>query len=198
MSKLDSLDPSDIKRRILGAWELPSNEQYAETITLYGASAKFSYTCSATDIKERIRQIFVGDDIYGNWHIRTTRPKGSSKSSGGSIRSSVSISTRWLAPRHQAQSVDQSFQLDDDDLGPFLILNFTDITKSILNVNILGIRLDAANWLNNLREIAENDYLKIVSLTDNDTRLTLQGKRGTQVWRKFQESVGADSPATSE
>ncbi|WP_017654649.1 hypothetical protein [Fortiea contorta] len=192
MSQLESLDPSDIKRRILGSWELPSHEEYAETINLYGSPSKFTYTCSATSVKERIRQILVGDEIHGNWHIRTNRRKSLRDSSAsGSVRSSVSFSTNWLAPRAQTGKVDASIRLDGDDLGPFLVLNFTDITKSILNLNLLGIRLDVANWLNNFREIAEDDYLKIVSLKDNDTRLTLKGKRGIQVWRRFQESMGA-------
>jgi hypothetical protein len=192
MSQFESLDPSNIKRRILGSWELPSHEDYSETINLYGAPARFTYTCSATSVQERIRQIFVGDEIHGNWHIRTTRKKNSgSSSSSGSVRSSVNLGTDWLAPRAQTGKVDSSFRLDDDDLGPFLVLNFTDIAKSILNINVLGLRLDLANWLNNFREIAEDDYLKIISLTDNDTRLTLKGKRGTQVWRRFQESMGS-------
>jgi hypothetical protein len=193
MSQFESLDPSDIKRRILGSWELPSNEDYSETINLYGSPAKFTYTCSATSAKERIRQVLVGDEIYGNWHIRTTRKKNSAgSSSSGSMRSSASFGTDWLAPRAQVgKVVDRSVQADDDDLGPFLVLNFTDITKSILNVNILGVRFDLANWLNNFREIVEDDYLKIISLTDKDTRLTLKGKRGTQVWRRFQESMGS-------
>jgi hypothetical protein len=192
MAQLESLDPSDIKRRILGSWELPTNENYSETINLYGSPAKFTYTCSATSARERIRQVFVGDEIYGNWHIRTTRKKNSSgSSSSGSMRSSVNISTAWLAPRAQTGKVDTSIQIDDDDLGPFLVLNFTDITKSILNVNVLGVRFDLANWLNNFREIVEDDYLKIISLADNDTRLTLKGKRGTQVWRRFQEAIGS-------
>lgn len=192
MSQLELLDPSDIKRRILGSWELPSNEDYSETINLYGSPAKFTYTCSATSAKERIRQVFVGDEIHGNWHIRTTRKKNSAgSSSSGSVRSSVNFGTNWLAPRAQTGQVDASVRFDDDDLGPFLVLNFTDITKSILNVNVLGIRFDLANWLNNFREIVEDDYLKIISLTDNDTRLTLKSKRGTQVWRRFQEAMGA-------
>jgi hypothetical protein len=192
MAQFELLDPSDIKRKILGSWELPSNEDYSETINLYGSPAKFTYTCSATSAKERIRQVFVGDEIYGNWHIRTTRKKSSARSSSfGSVRSSVNFSTGWLAPRAQTSQVDASVRCDDDDLGPFLVLNFTDITKSILNVNVLGIRFDLANWLNNLREIVEDDYLKIISLTDDDTCLTLRGKRGTQIWRRFQESMGA-------
>jgi hypothetical protein len=188
MSQFESLDPRDLKKKILGSWELPSHENYSETINLHGSPVRFTYTCSATSVGERCRQILVGDEIYGNWHIRTTRKKTSSSSSA---RGSVNFFTGWLAPPSQTGKVDTSVRFDDDDLGPFLVLNFTEIAKSILNVNVLGIRLDLANWLNNFREIVEDDHLKIISLTENDTLLTLKGKRGIQVWRKFQAAMGA-------
>lgn len=191
MTLLKGLDSSEIKRRILGSWELSSNEDYSETINLYGSPAKFIYTCSATSAKERIRQIFVGDEIYGNWHIRTARQKNSeSSSSSGLIKDAVTLGTEWLAPRVRTGKVNTPVRFDENELGLFLVLNFTDIPESMFNVNLLGVRLDVANWLNNVREIVDDDYLKIISLTDNDTRLTLKDKRGTQVWRKFQESIG--------
>jgi hypothetical protein len=188
---MSQLDPNEAKRRILGAWELPAHEDYTETICLHGYASKFSYTCSATSPKERFRQIFVGDEIHGNWHIRATRRKGGRDSSMiGSVRSSVGFSTEFIMPRFRKKGTDLANSLDEDDLGPFIVLNFTDISKSVLNVNLVGLRLDIANWLNNFRELVEDDYLKIVSLTENDTCLTLKNKKGIQVWRRFQESVG--------
>ncbi|MBD2432080.1 MULTISPECIES: hypothetical protein [Fischerella] len=197
---MSSLDPVIIKRKIVGTWQLPIHHEYSETITLMGFGSKFSYTCSAADVRQRFRQLFTGSEIRGNWHIRNTiKETSDSKSSvGGSVTKtvggSVRISTGFLtAPflKEQQNSSARSELLESDRTGPFLFLNFDELTQSILNIPTPRGRIELGNLLNNLRQVFEEDYFKIVSLTDNDTRLLLRTKTGNEVvWTKFQEDFG--------
>lgn len=185
------LEPADIQRKIVGSWQLPIHDDYSETITLHGAPRRLIYTCSAASFPERLRQFFVGDELYGNWQIRTSRSKqcAIASSAKGSVKRSTTSSLTWIAPRFETEG-EKSNISNEYETGLFLVLNFTDIPKSLLNLNLVGLRIDIANWLNNLREMIEDDVFKIVALTDGDTKLTLQGKKGTQVWTKIQHGMG--------
>lgn len=189
------LEPADIQRKIVGSWQLPIHDDYSETITLHGAPRRLVYTCSAASFKERLRQFFVGDELYGNWQIRTSRSKQSksaiASSVGGSLKRSTTGSLTWISPRFEKEGSPSNTN-DEYETGLFLVLNFTDIPKSLLNLNLVGLRIDIGNWLNNLREMIEDDSFKIISLTDKDTKLTLQGKKGIQVWTKIQHGMGME------
>jgi hypothetical protein len=184
------LDPIEAQRKMQGTWQLPMNEHYSDTLSLY-PQGKLLYTCRAASFEERFHQMFVGDEQMGNWHVRSTYKKNALLNSrvGGSIRGSVG-SVNFIAPGFQRDGFDSSNVNQDNDTGPFLILNFTELTKSILNPTVAGFRIDIGNLLNNFRELVQDDCLQIVSFTDNDTKLTLRGNRGTTVWHKVEDRFG--------
>jgi len=154
-------------RRMPGSWRLPLKEDEAVTITFF-PNGRFFYTIAANSALRKLMQIGTGDDWEGNWHVRANRAKpGMLERSSATVRSSFSLGEEKRPPPEK---------------GPFLVLNFTEMRKSILNMNLLGVRMDLANWINNLMETMRDGHYRIMEMTDEE--LHLDGPNGPEVWHR--------------
>jgi hypothetical protein len=170
----------EIKKRLQGSWQLPLHSSCSVTMFLQ-KTGEFRYIINATTSGERIRQLLAGHEILGTWSVHD-KPlaKGFLDSSArGSLGSSFRMVTYTFAPPTQRA---EPQKYDQDEKGPFLCLNFTDLAKSVANINIVGIRVEVANWINKLREVIAPDVFKILDLTPE--QLQLEGRKGIELWRK--------------
>jgi hypothetical protein len=171
-----SLPPEEeIAAQLPGAWRLPITDDYSVIIALTG-NGQFLYTISAATAKARALRLLLGDEIAGDWHVRSRRPRGSSfGSSAGSVR----FVTSSVAPPHQRGGGNSQ-----DEVGPFLVLNVTRVPNSILNLSVAGFHVKFGEWLSHIRQVAVPDYIKILDLTQNE--LKVRGYSGVEVWHKIQ------------
>jgi hypothetical protein len=163
-------------------WELPMGDDYSVELTL-GNRLQMRYSICALTPKERLHRIIVGDDIAGTWKVVGRKPPSGPLSSsvhgpiGGSIRKLTDI----IAP--PSERSDHAPIYADGEVGPFLLLNFTDFPQSLLNVHAFGFNLKLGNWLNAVRQIVAEDYRKIVSLTEQE--LIVEGRDNqNEVWHR--------------
>ena len=176
MSSLLDTEEEEIERLLIGTWRLPLTEDYLVKIALGGVGT-FKYTIAAASSKERARRLLLGEEIGGDWHIRRRRKPvgGLRQSSAGSVE----FITSSIAPPHQ-----RGGSSSKDELGPFLVLNFTQVPKSILNLPIAGFHIELGSWLTHIRQVFVDDYIKLLDLTKSE--LKVHGHSGIEVWRRIQ------------
>ncbi len=167
---MSDLKPLDIIRQLPGSWRLPIRSDESITVS-FSPNGKFFWNISAYSTTKKTIQIFTGPDYQGNWHIRSERSKGSSASSLSSVSSSFSL-IKSQPPKSSS-----------DITGPFLVLNFTDLPHSILNITPFGVRMDVANWINNFFEIARNNDYRILEFTTDEMHLEAPNNT-KEVWRR--------------
>lgn len=163
----------EIEAQLPGTWRLPETNDYAAKIAL-SQSGQFIYTISAASTIERARRLLIGDEIAGDWHVRCVRPP---KNVSGIFVEVIRVATSPIAPPHQ-----RGRNANEDDEGPFLVLNFTRLPNSILNLRTAHFPIEVGNWLNHVRQIATPDYIKILDLTK--TELKVHDHTGIQVWQR--------------
>jgi hypothetical protein len=159
----------EVIRQIPGSWRLSIKTDESITITFF-PNGHFFWTISAYSATKKAIQIATGPEWAGNWHVRSERGPHSSLSGS----SSSSFSSFSLFDRNPRQPVDTGAQ------GPYLILNFTELSKSILNFQLFGFRIDLANWVNNFAELIRDGNYRIVEF--NKDKMRLENPEGIEIW----------------
>lgn len=152
-------EPLEIIRQIPGSWRLPIREDESITITFF-PNGHFFMTISAYSSAKRTIQVLTGPDWQGNWHVRSQRRSSSSSSSSSSPFSSFSSFGKGSSNNPVSNLP-----------GPYLVLNFTDLTKSILNFQLFGFRVDLANWFNNFCETIKDNNYRILDFDSEEMQL---------------------------
>lgn len=172
---------AQIIKRLPGSWRLPNRDDNSVTITFY-PDGNFGWTVSAYSVVQKTTQIFTGPFWRGNWQVRPQ------KSAVG--YSDYFTTLNWGVQETLAECL-SLFSLPAERRppprfpvaipGPFLVLNFTDLSQSILNLSILGVRLDVANWMNNIAEVFRDGNQRIVEISDESLRI--EGSRNSvETW----------------
>jgi len=157
-----------IIKRLSGSWRLPISNGESATIT-FQPSGLFAWNISARNTATKAKQLVLGDDMIGNWHI-------SSEKSTSSVSSFSSFSSSFASKPKADKPLE----------GPFLILNFKKLPESILNINAFGFRLEIANFINNFLELVRDGNYRIVEFETES--MTLENPKGEiEVWHKAQE-----------
>lgn len=166
----------EIMRQIPGSWQLPIKDGESVTITFFPNKA-FYYKICANSASQKGIQVFTGDDWKGNWHVRSNRTAPSSLEK--SSTSSANVMRRLVgkdAPPPKPPAA-----------GPYLVLNFTALPDSILNLNIAGVRVDLANWVNNLFEAFRDGNYRIIEFTKEE--MHLEGPKGNrEIWHRTSDN----------
>lgn len=172
---------------IPGTWNLPMDDHYAITMT-FSRSKQFTCMICAATPRERLRQAFFGDEIRGNWHIRSRKPPQGTV--GGSVnaierigRGSVVRLTDLVAPPSE---LGPKPGYEDGEEGPFLVLNYTDFPQSLLNIHAFGFNVKLGNWLSAIRQVISDDYHKILEI--DKERLVIDGRNGPEHWGRGEQS----------
>lgn len=158
-----------IVNQLGGSWRLPITEHDSVSVTFL-PNGNFFWTIAAYSSFEKMIQILKGSEMQGNWQVRPTRkpPKITFENIFnilGDRKTSVSTNT----PR------------------PYLILNFTDLPKSVLNIRLAGSHIDLANWVNNLLEVTRDGHYRILEFSSEEMRLETPEKK-IEIWRKAGEA----------
>lgn len=170
----------DVTKRILGSWRLPETK-YGTAIASFMADGMFLWHYSSIDRSLKAQEIAIGSCRRGNWHIRTNRLGAFLNTSLPSFAQPM-LGAVW----NRAWSIEDTFvdskQLRDCE-GLFLILNFTALPESCLNLNLLGLRMDVANWVMNLFEMVGNPCHELLSVSTSQLQIRYDGKEAT--WNKI-------------
>lgn len=177
-----SLEIWEVSRDLRGCWSLPQYDSFSVTIS-FSANSEFTYAITALNTKQRIKAMTIGNKIHGTWTVRDTYPGDDNQEAPSELRSVSSRAARKLTgvfgpPTQQAEP--QPYQKGEN--GPFLMLNFTDLPDSHLNLSFLGAKLPIANFMNKLRELAAPDVFKIIDITL--PTMQVEGRQGIETWHK--------------
>lgn len=165
MNQMTEEETNKITNQLTGSWRLPINENNSISITLL-SNANFFWTIAAYSTTEKAIQILTGSEMQGNWQVRATRkPPKIDK-----------IRNPFNTEKAKESSV-------SSPSGPYLILNFTDLPKSMLNLRIKGWQVDLANWINNVLEVTRDGHYRILEFSSDKMQLKTPENK-LEVWRK--------------
>lgn len=165
-----------IMRQLPGSWRLPITKKESVTIT-FQANGHFYWVASANAPTKKALQIALGAERQGNWQVRSE--PGSRGSLRGSSAAGRSSSANLMA-RLRSQPVPSGPPIPE---GPYLILNFTELPKSALNLSLFGVRADVADWINNFLETVRDGNHRIVEF--HDDRMVVELPSGSrEAWHR--------------
>lgn len=172
---------ASLVKRLPGSWRLPNRLDESVAVTFY-PDGNFGWTVSAYSAWRKTIQIGTGPFWRGNWQIRPTKwaPKvvdysryfaWAGRETCVDVLDAVGMPLPHQAPPTMPLAIE----------GPFLVMNFTDLSQSILNLCLFGFRLDLANWLNNVAEVFRDGNVRIVEFADD--RMTIEPpERRPETW----------------
>jgi hypothetical protein len=175
---MSQLVPLDIIRRLgNSSWRLPCKgaDDNSVTVTFF-PSSQFMWEIHAANTKARIVQAVTGPEWRGNWSVRATPNKvvglDSLPSSSARVLSSFGLSRNVPAKTPP---------------GPYLVLNFTDLTKCSANITIMGTHCHFGDWLNHLWQLFQDGNFRVLDFDANRMRLECPGGKQVQIWERATE-----------
>ncbi|MBF2005550.1 MAG: hypothetical protein IGS49_08790 [Chlorogloeopsis fritschii C42_A2020_084] len=170
MKQITEEETIKIVNQLIGSWRLPLNDHDSVSVSFF-PNGNFFWTIAAYSTVEKVIQIFKGAEMQGNWQVRPKRkpPK---------ILSKVNL---FNTPNRELSVASSP--------GPFLILNFTDLPKSMLNLRFAGWQIDLANWVNNVLEVTRDGHYRILKFSSEEMQLETPEKK-VEIWRKASGEFG--------
>ncbi|PBC92467.1 hypothetical protein BX281_0122 [Streptomyces sp. Ag82_O1-15] len=177
-----STDIHELMQRLQGTWRPPATDSSQVTVSLL-FDHSMRMTVHALSNGEKWLQQLKGDQVIGTWDVhQRMRPRSKSSVASSSARIADSFTPKMRPLKDgAAQGVKE---------GPFLVLRISDLPKASTNINIMGIRLDVANWAVSLGELAAGLYFRIVDAENHETSLDMEGTSGViQTWMRVKRAA---------
>lgn len=158
-----------LSRQLVGSWRLPQTPE-GTAIVSFHPDGMFIWHNSTCDRLMKAREIVIGATMRGNWHVRNSLAAGQAWFGGWMSGVFGNPKLHGLpAPKRLAEDW-------------YLVINFTALPESVLNLNLLGLRCDLANWTLNAWELASLHAHEILEITDETMVLSMYGH--DQLWLK--------------